>query len=66
MDAALAPFADRRHSTQGGPRYNKAGELIAPSDYREKVFLSSGLSMNCGVNARTGDDDFDNVFVDPV
>ena len=53
-------------STQGGPRYNKAGELIAPTDYREWVFLSSGLNMNYGVNAQTGDDDFDNVFVDPV
>ena len=40
-------------STQGGPRYNKAGELIAPTDYREWVFLSSGLNMNYGVNAQT-------------
>ena len=48
------------------PRYNKAGELIVPTDYREWVFLSSGLNMNYGVGARTGDDDFDNVFVDPA
>ncbi len=48
------------------PRYNKAGALIAPTDYRDWVFLSSGLNMNYGVGARTGDDDFDNVFVDPA
>lgn len=48
------------------PRYNKAGELIIPANYREWVFLSSGLNMNYGVGTRAGDDDFDNVFVDPA
>ena len=47
------------------PRYNKAGELIIPSDYREWVFLTSGLNMNYGDEAVGANDTFDNVFVDP-
>ncbi|MEO8374922.1 MAG: cytochrome P460 family protein [Sphingomonas bacterium] len=48
------------------PRYDKAGALIVPTDYREWVFLSSGLNMNYGIGGHTGDDNFDNVFVDPA
>ena len=48
-------------------RYNETGALIAPRDYRDWIFLTSGLNMNYGTGApATGEDDFDNVFVDPV
>src|SRR5688572_7210164 len=48
-----------------GPRYNAAGELIRPTDYREWVFVSSGLGMTYGpAQAAAGRAPmFDNVFV---
>ena len=50
-----------------GPRYNASGELLLPANYREWVFLSSGLGMNYGPLAAKGDENprFDNVFVSP-
>jgi hypothetical protein len=48
-----------------GPRYNAAGELIRPADYREWVYLSSGLNMTYGPNAPNParNQPFNNVFV---
>ena len=49
------------------PRYTTDGALIPPADYREWVFLSSGLDMSYTENASmAGHTMFDNVFVDPV
>ncbi|MEP7005041.1 MAG: cytochrome P460 family protein [Sphingomonas bacterium] len=48
------------------PRYNGAGELMVPTDYRDWVFLTSGLNMNYGDEPIAGHDIFDNVFVDPA
>ena len=50
------------------PRYTPEGELALPGDYREWVFLSSGLGMTYGpaaARARQGSPLFDNVFVNP-
>jgi hypothetical protein len=52
-----------------GPRYTPDGKLILPQDYREWVFLSSGLGMTYGPAAEHATDDhplFDNVFVSPA
>jgi hypothetical protein len=47
-----------------GPHYNASGELTLPSDYREWVFLSSGLGMT--YQAMPGHDAaFTNVFASP-
>ncbi len=62
--AAVATYAQTRLATDG-PRYTNDGRLIMPSDYREWVFLSSGLGMTYGPMASTGDPRFDNVFVSP-
>jgi len=43
------------------PEFNKDGELVRPKNYREWIFLSSGLGMNYG----TGGLPFGNVFVEP-
>ena len=44
------------------PQYDANGNLIRPTDYREWIFLSSGLGMN--YNAAAGSHDmFTNVFV---
>lgn len=46
------------------PRYTADGQLILPSDYREWVFLSSGLGMSYEPG-KSGLPDFTNVFVNP-
>ncbi len=49
------------------PVYTAAGDLIPPADYREWVYMSTGLDMSYSQAAMTmGDSTFDNVFVDPV
>jgi hypothetical protein len=48
------------------PRYTKDGQLIRPDNYREWIYLSSGLGMTYGAPiAHSDDQDFDNVFVTP-
>jgi hypothetical protein len=52
-----------------GPKYNASGELLPPENYREWVWLSSGLGMAYGPAARanaTNNPPFDNVFVSPA
>jgi len=48
-----------------GPRYTAAGELIRPGDYREWVYLSSGLNMTYGASAPhpSRNQPFNNVYV---
>ena len=49
-----------------GPQYTADGKLVRPQNYREWIFLSSGLGMNYGPlasGARDEDPMFDNVFV---
>ena len=49
-----------------GPRYTNDGSLILPSEYREWVFLSSGLDMSYTEKpTMQGMSMFDNVFVAP-
>jgi hypothetical protein len=49
------------------PKYTAAGELVAPIDYREWVFLTSGVNMNYSDAAMNMDHEMvDNVFVDPA
>jgi hypothetical protein len=47
--------------------FTRTGELVQPVDYREWVFLSSGLGMTYGPNAPAAGapQRFDNVFVNP-
>lgn len=50
------------------PAYTAAGNLRFPENYREWVFLSSGVNMSYSPNAGTSEPDtpvFDNVFVNP-
>jgi len=46
-----------------GPRFTRDGKMLPPTDYREWVFLSSGLGMTYGPRASPTDPRFDNVFV---
>lgn len=58
--ALVLPAADT-------PKFTKSGELLFPAGYRSWVFLSSGLGMTYGPNARRAADAprFTNVFVNP-
>lgn len=47
------------------PRYTTDGQLALPSDYREWVFLSSGLGMTYQPMAGDNKAAFTNVFVSP-
>ena len=50
----------------GGPEFTKDGQLVFPADYREWIYLSSGLGMTYGpVRDQAPNDSapFDNVFV---
>jgi Cytochrome P460 len=47
------------------PRYTGDGELVFPANYREWVFLSSGLGMSYELG-QNGLPDFTNVFVNPA
>ena len=52
-----------------GPQFTADGQLIAPKDYREWMFLSSGLGMTYGPLSAAGataeNPRFENVFVNP-
>ena len=50
-----------------GPLFTDKGELLRPADYREWVFLASGLGMTYGPNKPQASQaaPFDNVFVNP-
>jgi hypothetical protein len=48
-----------------GPQYTSDGRMEYPRDYRQWVFLSSGLGMTYGPLASTSEPRFDNVFVNP-
>ena len=53
----------------GSPQFTADNELIVPSDYREWIFLSSGLGMTYGpIGEASGNRPllFDNVFVAPA
>src|SRR6476661_5048224 len=54
-------------SAPDGPRYTGDGQLLLPKDYRQWVYLSSGLGMTYGPAAQANPENpqFDNVFVNP-
>ena len=50
-----------------GPNFTAEGDLLPPENYREWVFLTSGLDMSYTDAPAAGDHSmFDNVFVDPA
>ena len=67
--AALALGAADRPSTDNSPQFTPDGHLVRPQNYREWVYLSSGLGMTYGPAAEAARDKnpmFDNVFVTPA
>lgn len=63
---ALALVASASAQPPEAPAYTADGRLLPPADYRQWIFLSSGLDMS--YRARSGDASmhmFDNIFVRP-
>jgi len=60
---AAATFADQSDKAQ----FTTQNELVRPANYREWIFLSSGLGMTYGPNAPAAGAPlrFDNVYVNP-
>jgi hypothetical protein len=46
-------------------RFNTKAEMLFPENYREWVWLTSGLGMSYSSTANDANPDFDNVFVSP-
>ncbi|MEP7042403.1 MAG: cytochrome P460 family protein [Dokdonella sp.] len=62
---AGTPVAEPPASSAQAPQYEADGRLQLPADYREWVYLSSGLDMSYRERAGMTDHSmFDNVFVD--
>jgi hypothetical protein len=59
--AATVLLAASPDSTPGRPQYTGDNQLLRPSDYREWIFLSSGLGMS--YSTQPGHEMFTNVFV---
>jgi Cytochrome P460 len=65
MTAGLLASGDQRSSDE--PRYTSSGRMLRPDNYREWVYLSSGLGMSYSPQATmSGNPPFDNVFVTPA
>jgi hypothetical protein len=64
---AVCALAVCAQTVNDGPQFNAGGELLLPKDYRQWVFLSSGLGMTYGPAAQADPNNplFDNVFVNP-
>src|SRR5258708_3160745 len=65
---ALTACAVIAQTVSDGPQFQAGNQLVFPKNYREWVFLSSGLGMTYGpaAEASHGTPTFDNVFVNPA
>lgn len=53
-------------ASPSGPRYAKNGDMLPPANYREWIYLSSGIDMSYSAEAmQMNQSTFDNVFVNP-
>ncbi len=59
------PVQPQTASTSDQPRYTSDGQLEAPENYREWVYLSTGFDMSYSPGASPDHHIFDNVFVNP-
>ncbi len=61
--AAAALSVAQQPAARQAPQFTSDGRLVYPADYREWVYLSSGLGMSYAREAASADPSFDNVFV---
>jgi tetratricopeptide (TPR) repeat protein len=69
LAAAVLLWQPTQHAAapDNAPRYTQAGKLVKPANYREWIYLSSGLGMNYrpAQNGGQAAGMFTNVFVNP-
>jgi len=66
LAAGIVPAASERgQSPPSLPTYTDDGKLVFPANYREWIYLTSGLDMSYSPNGMAGHSIFDNVFVNP-
>ena len=63
---AIAAFNQSAAPATDSPTYNDKGQLNLPENYREWVYLSTGLDMSYTPGANPDHHMFDNVFVNPA
>jgi len=64
--AGMAPACAISVAAAEAPQFTRDNKLIRPADYREWIYLTSGLGMSYGPNAgESATPPFDNVFVKP-
>jgi Cytochrome P460 len=64
---SVAAAAEWSTAADGGPAYTADGRLKLPENYREWIFLSSGLDMSyLDRDDTAGHSMFDNVFAEPT
>src|SRR5438067_10244922 len=69
MGAAFVITGSERPASDDAPQFTADGQLMRPKNYREWIYLSSGLGMTYGPAAEAARDrnpTFDNVFVNPA
>ncbi len=64
--AQLAPNIRAQTSDSTAPAYTSDGKLVFPTNYREWIYLTTGMDMDYNPNLNMmGHSMFDNVFVNP-
>jgi hypothetical protein len=63
--ATVSAAAHASKSAEYTPTYTKDGDLVPPLQYREWVYLTSGLDMSYTAKGNSDMSMFDNVFVNP-
>jgi Cytochrome P460 len=61
----LSSTLPAQHTQPNEPRFTPDGQLLRPDNYREWIYLSSGLGMTYGSAPNAVSERFDNVFVTP-
>jgi Cytochrome P460 len=65
VGAALAPANQGGAAPANVPHYTADGQLKFPENYREWIYLTSGMDMSYRPDMNMGHSMFDNVFVNP-
>jgi hypothetical protein len=65
LGSGLPPANPANPAAANLPEYTADGQMKFPANYREWVYLSTGIDMNYRPNAGMNHSMFDNVFVNP-
>src|SRR6185437_12740893 len=67
LGAQIAPTSASDHSHHGkeSAKFNKAGELVRPADYREWIFVGSPVTPKDMNDGKPAFPEFHNVYIDP-